>query len=105
MPEFLTRPGILTFSLVFDIAWIVGLVGGVVNARFQRPVMSRGRLWVLLPCSLYGVAFQTWYVRTPTDAVMQHWVVFLLGLCGTTFLLGLSLGTLLGRWDTPRGTQ
>jgi len=97
LPDLLTRPGILTFSLLFDIAWVIGLVGGILSARLQRPVRSRGLFWLLLACSLYGVVFQTWFVRTPRDAVVEYWVVFLLGLCGNTYLLGMSLGTLVGR--------
>ena len=96
MPDFVARPGVLTFSLVFDVAWIVGFVGGLVNARMGG-VYSRGRTWLILICSLYGVAFQTWMLRTPSDFALQHWIIFLLGLCGNTFLLGFSLGILFRR--------
>jgi len=93
----LSRPGILTFSLAYDIAWVVGLVGGLVNARFLQPGYLRGRVWFLLICSLYGVAFQTWSLRMPQDFALQRWFIFMPGLCGTTLLLGMSVGMLLRR--------
>jgi hypothetical protein len=97
MASFIARPGILTFSLALDVAWMVTIIGGFWAGRTKvtREKFGAG-FWPVLALTGVAMVQRLWQLRAPPAYLRQPYLApaFILF---TTWFVGLMLGILTRR--------